>query len=342
MLGSHSGMSSAGASSATPSISDLDGYNFRDHQFPSNSSYVSAQEDDFGFDPPSKPNPTHNDFTVYSPPNDYSSQWPDFKREDELKPSTELLAKLDAYEMDKYDLSTMPSTTTALLRHGQVTPPRSNSTASTASKQEKISPKSTPLEPRKRGKRTKDSDPSSSTSVKTTTAGRKRKSTKKISTIEEEDDDGLPEDSKRKQSLEKNRVAAAKCRVNKKEKTERLQRDSHDKAVENAYLKEQIMRMKDEVQQMNAILVAHANCEGCKSPEDIQAHLTALGNDFYNQQQFALAGQSFGDFNQMNFSGLPALSDSFFSGSADHMLHPPLPEFNRSAEFEVHTPMQTD
>ncbi len=175
-------------------------------------------------------------------------------------------------------------------------------------------------------------------------SGRKRKSAKKIPTIEEEDDDdGLPEDSKRKQSLEKNRVAAAKCRVNKKEKTERLQRDSHDKAVENAYLKEQIMRMKDEVQQMNAIVVAHANCEGCKSPEEIQAHLTALGNDFYNQQQFALSGQNFGDFHQMSFSGLPALPDSFFSGSgADHMLHPPLPEFNRSAEFEVHTPGQND
>jgi len=94
---------------------------------------------------------------------------------------------------------------------------------------------------------------------------------------------------------------------------------------------------------MNAILVAHANCKGCKSPEEIQAHLSALGNDFFNQQ-LALADQNFGDFSQMDFSGLSAgLPNNFFAGSApQHMLHPPLPEFNRTAEFEVHTPLPTD
>jgi hypothetical protein len=137
-------------------------------------------------------------------------------------------------------------------------------------------------------------------------------------------------------------VAAAKCRVNKKEKTERLQRDSHDKAVENAYLKNQVMHLKEEIQQMNAILVAHANCDGCKSPEEIQAHLNELGNDFFNQQ-LALAGHNFGDFPQMNFAGLSAMPDTYFSGAAGgSMLHPPLPEFNRSAEFDVHTPLPTD
>ena len=58
-------------------------------------------------------------------------------------------------------------------------------------------------------------------------------------------------DSKRKASLEMNRPAAAKRRINKKEKTEMLQRDSHDKAVHNAFPKDQVMRMQEEIQQIN-------------------------------------------------------------------------------------------
>jgi hypothetical protein len=332
-------MSSAGASSATPSISDLDGYTFRDYHFPSAFSYASAQDDDFGFDPPSKPIANHNDYTVYSPPDDYSSQWPDFKREDELKPSSENLTNLDIYEVDKFIASTLPNTKTAVSRFGQMTPPRSNSTSSTTSN-EKLSPKTLPAETRKRGKpRTKSAEAASANPTKTTTAGRKRKSSRKASTPDEQD--AAPDDQRRKQSLEKNRLAAAKCRINKKEKTERLQRDSQTKAVENAYLKDQVMRLKDEIQQMNAILVAHANCDGCKSPEEIQAHVTALGNEFFNQQ-LALTGSNFPDYQQLNFTGLPPLPDFFSSPPGAQMLHPPLPEFNRSAEFEVHTPLPTD
>ena len=58
-------------------------------------------------------------------------------------------------------------------------------------------------------------------------------------------------DSKRKASLEMSRPAAAKRRINKKEKTEMLQRDSHDKAVHNAFPKDQVMRMQEEIQQIN-------------------------------------------------------------------------------------------
>ncbi|KIW81968.1 hypothetical protein Z517_04994 [Fonsecaea pedrosoi CBS 271.37] len=342
-LATHSALSSAGISSATPSISDLDGYTFRDYQFPSSSNFASVQleDDDFGFDPPQKPLAL-NDYQVYSPPNDYPmSQWPEFEREDDLKPSTETPINLDAYEMDKFITSVLPKTSTAVARYGQMTPPRSNSTDSTDSKEEKLSPKSQPADPqpRRRGKGRPKATETDPTPAKTT-AGRKRKATRKASTTIEQGDS--PEEQKRKQSLEKNRLAAAKCRINKKERTERLQRDSQEKAIENAYLKDQVMRMKDEIQQMNAILVAHANCEGCKSPEEIQAHLNALGNDFFSQQ-LALASQHFGEFPPVNFGSLPVMPDNFFAGSTDdEMLHPPLPEFNRSAEFEVHTPAPTD
>lgn len=337
--------SQSGVSSTTPSISDLDGFTLRDYQFPPSSSYSSIQDDDFGFDPPQmKPN-SLDTYQAYSPPNHMSlSGWPEFEHGDDLRPSLETPMKLDGYELDGFLSSSLPNTDTAVTRFGQVTPPRSHSAASSDSKlEEQVSPKSHPTECRKRGKhqpKEKDAEPPSATTT-TTKSGRKRKSTRKSATLEDGEKGDAPEDPKRKQSLEKNRLAAAKCRVNKKEKTERLQRDSHEKAVENAYLKDQVMRMKDEIQQMNAILVAHANCEGCQSPEEIQAHLNALGNEFFNQQM--ALGHNFAEFSQMDFGNLAVMPDNFFAGAdANPMLHPPLPEFDRSAEFEVHTPMQTD
>lgn len=349
-LATHSAMS-AGSSSATPSISDLDGYSFRDYQFPA-PSYISTQDEEFGFDPSPVKTVSTMDYSVYSPPTDYSSQWQGFDCDDDLKPSTETPIDLDAFEMNKLFPSTLPTTETAVSRFGQMTPPRSESTSSTAVKEEKLSPKSQKAETRKRSKpRAKDTEStttstatSAPTPAKKTNAGRKRKSTRK-SSIPDEQGDG-PETQKRKQSLEKNRVAAAKCRINKKEKTERLQRDSHEKAMENVYLKDKIMQLKDEIQHMNALLVAHANCDGCNSPERLQDHLNhlnALGNGLFSQQQ-ALGRQNFGDFTpQMILGGVPPLPDNYFSGSvSNHMLHPPLPEFDRTAEFEVHTPLPTD
>ena len=331
-------MSSASVFSRIPSISDVVGYNSGDYHFPSISRYSSAQSEDWGFDPPSR---AGSDYGAYSPRNGYSSQWPEFTRERECKPCTQSPVNLNAYEMDKFITSTLPNTMTAVSRFGQMTPPRSSPSASAASKEEKLSPKSLPAEPRTRGKaRIKQAETIATTPAKTTTAGRKRRSRRKVATTNKQET--APEDHRRKRSLEKNRVAAAKCRINKKEKTERMRRDSRDKAVENAYLKMQVMRMKEEVQQINTILGAHANCDGCKSPKEIHAHLTALGNQFSNQQ-LNITGHNDEVLQQVNFAGLPVLPDGFFSGSAaQSMLHTPLPEFNLSADFEVHTPVPTD
>jgi hypothetical protein len=295
-------MSSASVFSGIPSISDVVGYNSGDYHFPSISSYSSAQSEDWGFDPPSK---AAGDYRVHSPRNGYSSQWPEFKREGGCKHCTESPVNLNAYEMDKFITSALPNTMTAVSRFGQMTPPRSSPSASASSKEEKLSPKSLPAEPRTRGKaRIKEAETTATTPAKTTTAGRKRRSRRKVATTNKQE--AAPEDQRRKQSLEKNRAAAAKCRISKKEKTERMRRDSHDKAVENAYLKEQVMRMKEEVQQINAILGAHASCDGCKSPEEIHALLTALGNQFSNQQL-----HNDEDLQQVKFAGLPALPDGF-------------------------------
>ncbi|KIX04452.1 uncharacterized protein Z518_05320 [Rhinocladiella mackenziei CBS 650.93] len=331
--------SRSGTSSAVPSISDLDGYTIRDCNFPPNAAYPSIQDDDFGFDPPLLKG--LNNYQTNSPPNDFPmSGWPEFEREEDSKSFADPPLNLDAYEMDKFITSTLPNVNTAVSRFGQMTPPRSDSASSTYSKSEgKLAPKSTAPERRKRTKApSKEAEPATASSI--TTGGRKRKSTRKASTASEKGDS--PEEQKRKQSLEKNRLAAAKCRINKKEKTEQLRRDSHDKAVQNAYLKDQVMRMKDEIQQMNAILLAHANCEGCNSPEEIQAHLNDLGNDFLNQQ-LALSGHHFGEYPALNFSEFPVIPDNFFTEpTTNQFLNPPLPEFNQSTDFEVQTPMQTD
>ncbi|KAL2426909.1 hypothetical protein ABEF95_003442 [Exophiala dermatitidis] len=354
----------SGTGSVVDSVSDLDGYTLKDFSFSSAPNYGSLSEEDFGFDPPQfKPTPLNN-YQVYSPPNDLTmGDWPEFGREDDLKPSTEPRGlNLDAYEIDKYISSSLPDGTSAVARFGQMTPPRSNSAASTDSASDgKLSPKATVPESRKRKKSSsKDSEPVSSTpaadeptatttsndttsaaantSTTTSTAGRKRKAPRKASTAASELGDS-PEEQKRKQSLEKNRLAAAKCRINKKEKTEKLQRDSHEKAVQNAYLKDQVMRMKDEIQQMNAILFAHASCEGCKAPEEIQAHLSQLGNDLFSQP-LTMPTQTFGEYPPLNFPELPALPDNFLStATPDQLLNPPLPDFDRPAEFEVTTPL---
>lgn len=323
-------------SSAVPSISDLDGYTLRDYQFPMSSSYAPAEQDEFGFDPPSKQ--SHKIEQTYTPPD--LNGWPGFEREEDKERMKQGIEP--AYEIDKLISQTLPNATNAISRYGQVTPPRTNSATSADSilmhpKEESSSPRTSTSDRRKKAKQQPKQEPVSNT------VGRKRKNARKsVASVEEV---STPEDAKRKASLEKNRLAAAKCRINKKEKTEQLQRDSHDKAVHNAFLKDQIMRMKEEIQQMNAILLSHANCEGCKSPEEIQKHLNHLGGEFLSQQM--MSGQHFDEYPHMQLGDMPShsehmMQDDYFSSLSPDQMNPPLPEFNRNADFEVHTPMHTD
>ena len=318
-------------SSAVASISDLDGYSFP------NTSYIPADQDEFGFDPPEQKAIYPKMKQTYSPPEDNVASpedWPGFERHDEGR------SKIDqTYYLNKLAIQDRPHTATAVTRYGQVTPPRTNSASSTETPTHEESVSSSTSTNSGRRKYTKQVKEPAAPAP--TASGRKRKNSRK-SAANAESIIGNGEDSKRKASLEKNRLAAAKCRVNKKEKTEQLQRDSHDKAVHNAYLKEQVMRMKEEVQQLNALLLAHASCDGCKSPEEIQKHLQELSAE-YMPHQMSIGG--YPDYEEMGMDGMPQAGDSdgsYFSITPDDrsMLNPPLPEFNRSADFEVHTPMQ--
>ena len=327
---------SSAPSSARQSISDLDGYTLRDYNFAMNQAYAPAEQGDFGFDPPTRP--TQKPQQMYTPPD--LNGWPGFERDDDKNVMKG--GNGSSFEVDKLISQTLPNATSAISRYGHITPPRTGSAVSSdeLKTEESASPKPAAPERKRRPKpshKLQESAPA--------TSGRKRKSTRKLSA--NVDDVHAPEDSKRKASLEKNRLAAAKCRINKKDKTEQLQRDSHDKAVHNTFLKDQVMHMKEEIQQMNAILLNHAGCEGCKSPEDIQKHLSLLGNDFLAQQIMPPA-QSYGQYPQVQMEDMGSghmMHDDFFSSMSPEdstMLNPPLPEFNRTGDFEVHTPMQTD
>ncbi|KAK5085916.1 hypothetical protein LTR05_005205 [Lithohypha guttulata] len=292
-------------------MSDLDGFSVTgDNFYPQMQSMGFESGGDFGFDPPVKQQALYpiKVEQTYSPPQD-SNLFGDFDF-DPAKNAQGQVTSIRALELD-------------------LTPPRSNSESSGEATAEQ--------KPARQRRSTKSSVKEES--VKQTQTGRKRRHTRKNSEITL---DGLEDDDKRKQSLEKNRLAAAKCRVNKKEKTEQLQRDSHDKAVQNAFLKDQLMRMKEEVQQMNALLLAHASCEGCKSPEDIQKHLNNLGNEFFAQHISGMT-QEYSAFANMSTDMHDLEHDHYFSPATDSsMMNPPLPEFNREPEFDVSTPMQTD
>jgi hypothetical protein len=142
------------------------------------------------------------------------------------------------------------------------------------------------------------------------------------------------EETKRKQSLEKNRLAAAKCRQKKAEKTKTLERDAHDKGAENTKLKDQVMRMRTEVQQLNATLVAHAGYDGCKSPEELHAYIVALGRELC-EKQINIASHSYEGIQKLGL-GTPGSMMEDLSGSVtDSILDTTLPELLLSADLDI-------
>ena len=265
----------SGQSSAFPSVADLYGYTFPSNDFYIGSSnYLSPEYDEFGFDPPTKSE--HHKTELFSPLNlndgGALSGSPAFERDDNQT------QRKSAFTPSSLFGDSLPYGSAALFRYGQVTPPHSKSANSVGfiKQEDQLSPKPSA---RRKNKSELHHPPPSSTNSK---PSRKRKTYRKSDTIKPDEVDNV-EDDKRKISLEKNRLAAAKCRVNKKEGIGALQRDSHDKAVQNAFLKETVVRIKEEIQHINALLIAHASSEGCKRPEELYKHLSQVGQDSASQ-----------------------------------------------------------
>lgn len=239
-----------------------------------------------------------------------------------------------------HSLNTAGLPPSASSHYGQVTPPRSNSATSEFSKHGIDSSGMPPEEStmkRRRGKALPKvpltpPEPNMNSAKTKKAGGRKRMAASQSSA-------GNPEDDKRKASLEKNRVAAAKCRINKKEKTEQLQRDSHVKAKENVELRGLLETMETELQTLTSYLTAHANCSECRNPDQLQEALQMI-QDQEMRKRFpglsngaltmhspvlSISGESMG-------SGL--YSESAFGDTPSNM-NPPLPEFNLAGDLDM-------
>jgi hypothetical protein len=70
-------------------------------------------------------------------------------------------------------------------------------------------------------------------------------------------------DKRKEVSLEKNRVAAAKCRIKKKEKDEQMLQDARAKVRENKELHDMVREMEVEMSTLTTFLAAHLDSSNC-------------------------------------------------------------------------------
>ncbi|OJD31217.1 bzip transcription factor [Diplodia corticola] len=154
-----------------------------------------------------------------------------------------------------------PSMPNARSQHGQITPP------------DDLSPKS--AESKLAFNSTKDSDIQVKVedSTEAATASNKRKRSSKASVggstrkrgrksiVVVEDDSQDPEDrAKRDQFLERNRVAAHKCRQKKKEWMVQLDNDCRDLTAKNKYLIAEVNLLSNTLYELKNLVFQHADC----------------------------------------------------------------------------------
>jgi len=262
-----------------------------------------ADADDFGFDPlPGKSTYPVKIEQTCSPPDD-NDTYGDFgfdpvKEENARSPNR-------PPELDRMVAWGISNAKAVISPYGQVTPPRSNSESSIEASVEQK-----PTRKRRSTKSSLKEEP-----IQPVPAPQKRRNTRKNSTVTT---GYLEEDEKRKYSLEKNRLSASKRCNNGRERMAQLQSPPHDNAVQNALLKKQIMRMKEEVKQINALRV-HANSEGWKSPEDIQNLHSNIGNNSFAQDTQGLAYNS-PAFTNMSLDHSDVEHDHYFSPTIDPIM----------------------
>ncbi|KAJ2664977.1 Transcription factor [Coemansia sp. RSA 1200] len=101
------------------------------------------------------------------------------------------------------------------------------------------------------------------------------------------------EDEKRRQFLERNRIAALKCRQRKKKQIQELQ-GRHDYVVlENKRLYADYMKLREEALHMRALLVAHRECSVAKASGVFGTDNLPIGMASLSLQQPLLFGSGF-------------------------------------------------
>jgi hypothetical protein len=72
-----------------------------------------------------------------------------------------------------------------------------------------------------------------------------------------------PKEDNREKFLERNRIAASKCRQRKKAWTQEIEKKSLELSEKNKFLKEHVSALKEEVMRLKNLLLGHHNCD-CK------------------------------------------------------------------------------
>jgi hypothetical protein len=92
----------------------------------------------------------------------------------------------------------------------------------------------------------------------------------------------LLNDRERKLSLEKNKIAAANCRIKKQKKENGLQAQSRELVSKNTILKQSVSDMTQHLQELRCMLQFHVLSEGCYAPTHIHKALGESGHDSFS------------------------------------------------------------
>lgn len=154
--------------------------------------------------------------------------------------------------------------TSYVSHYGQITPPNDftpSKDADDEQNEKKAHPKAKSRRPKREGTKRKsksaDADVEDGDSKAPKTTRKARKGYKATTKEEEEDSEG---EAKREKFLERNRVAASKCRMKKKEWTTDLEARARELQNENTRLHSFALQLRDEVLTLKGECLKHTDC----------------------------------------------------------------------------------
>ncbi|EKG16546.1 Transcription factor Jun [Macrophomina phaseolina MS6] len=211
------------------------------------------------------------------------------------------------------------SLSNARTQHGQVTPPDDLSPKSMETKPAFVNGDiGSPVRVEKPAEPVK-SDSKRKRSSKAGT-GTSRKRGRKATVIIEEEDLDPEERAKRDQFLERNRVAAHKCRQKKKEWMAKLDDEFRDLSAKNKYLQAEVQLLSNTLYELKNLIFQHTDCRYGPIDEFIrlEAEKVQMRARFNSNPSGALQGtqQSQSSFAQANSESAVSRSNAFIAQSA--------------------------
>lgn len=302
---------------------------------------INSNDDLFGFSPPAGPGPSDREAQLSQP--HFSNQdldgmdlWnaPDPQNfQQHISPKTvESSSKewnLDPKFRQLSSLAkivTQNANSSARVHHGQITPPRDgtpeNETASNELTQQESFKDKTKAKAAGRRKRSSQA----SLPIEPARARRRKVSAASRSTtsesIDELDGDDVELDEKRRKFLERNRVAASKCRQKKKEWTNNLEERARELQKNKAQLAMLVGSLREEMLYLKGEVLKHNNCN------------CATMRDYLNREVQSIS--------QLPHShGLPQVGPAFphspivDSMEVDHRSHPSTRRGSKSVDSPV-------